>query len=517
MDGQAATTPRCAAGGDGTGGGAAAGRVRRRRQRRRADSRGRRPRRRRPAAAEAGRGRRPRARRRGQAAGRSRTCGSTSGRSSTPERCGCRWTMWTRRPARPTAVGHRGRRLRRRRPAAQRLGADARGGAGAAGAGGEVHRAWWRRWPKLGRQQSREIDTQDVTEETVDLDARITSQRARVESARRLLARATSITDLVSLENELGRREADLASLEAKKRRLADLTALSTITVSLAGPAAKATEEEAETGFLVGLQGRLEGVRRLDDRPAHRAGRVAALAGGARRTAGGAAGGAAPAAARPRPWSRRSARRRQCPQRGLHHDADADRDGPLVHVEARPVQVDVGAGATRRRAGRGRRGRTPGTRRSPRRPCSAVSRRSRPGRARRRWRRSAPGWLGRRCITGGRPRRYSRSTVAPVGGDHVPDHLSDDLGGLLPGVAVHHPEGAGGARLGRDDVVAGAGRGVAEDQQQAAVGRHPAADQGRHLGDQPAERVDQVDGQVRAGGVPARAGEPDGRRCRRPR
>ncbi|MFF5198160.1 DUF4349 domain-containing protein [Micromonospora parva] len=108
---------------------------------------------------------------------------------------------------------------------------------------------------KLGRQQNREINTQDVTEETVDLDARITSQRARVDSARRLLGRATSITDLVSLENELGRREADLASLEAKKRRLADLTALSTITVALAGPAAKATEEKDETGFLVGLKG----------------------------------------------------------------------------------------------------------------------------------------------------------------------------------------------------------------------------------------------------------------------
>ncbi len=108
---------------------------------------------------------------------------------------------------------------------------------------------------KLGRQQSREINTQDVTEETVDLEARIVTQRARVDSARRLLARANSIADLVSLENELGRREADLASLEAKKRRLADLTALSTITVSLAGPAAKTDEEKAETGFLVGLKG----------------------------------------------------------------------------------------------------------------------------------------------------------------------------------------------------------------------------------------------------------------------
>ncbi|WCN82282.1 DUF4349 domain-containing protein [Micromonospora sp. LH3U1] len=108
---------------------------------------------------------------------------------------------------------------------------------------------------KLGRQQSREISTEDATEAIVDLDARIISQRARVESARQLLSRATSINDLVSLENELGRREADLASLEAKKRRLADLTALSTITVSLAGPAAKITSEKAETGFLAGLTG----------------------------------------------------------------------------------------------------------------------------------------------------------------------------------------------------------------------------------------------------------------------
>ncbi|GAB3946086.1 hypothetical protein GCM10027614_38990 [Micromonospora vulcania] len=66
------------------------------------------------------------------------------------------------------------------------------------------------------------------------------------------------------------------------------------------------------------------------------------------------------------------------------------------------------------------------------------------------------------------------------------------------------------AHASEDDVVTGAGRGVAEDQQQPAVGRHPAADQCGHLGDQSAERIDQVDGQVRTCGVPARPGEPDG-------
>ncbi|GIJ19548.1 DUF4349 domain-containing protein [Micromonospora lutea] len=107
----------------------------------------------------------------------------------------------------------------------------------------------------LGRQERREIGTQDVTEETIDLDARIASQRARVESARRLLAQADSISDLVSIENELARREADLASLEAKKRRLADLTALSTITVTLVGPGVTIADEENQIGFLVGLKG----------------------------------------------------------------------------------------------------------------------------------------------------------------------------------------------------------------------------------------------------------------------
>ncbi|MEH0818921.1 MULTISPECIES: DUF4349 domain-containing protein [unclassified Micromonospora] len=106
-----------------------------------------------------------------------------------------------------------------------------------------------------GKQQRREVRTQDVTEETVDLDARIATQRARVESARKLLARATSVSELVSLEDEVAKREADLASLEAKKRRLADLTALSTITVSFVGKDASTAEEETETGFMVGLRG----------------------------------------------------------------------------------------------------------------------------------------------------------------------------------------------------------------------------------------------------------------------
>ncbi|WP_422745290.1 DUF4349 domain-containing protein [Micromonospora sp. WMMD754] len=107
----------------------------------------------------------------------------------------------------------------------------------------------------FGRQERREIRTEDVTEQVVDLDARIATQRARVESARKLLAQASSVDQLVALENEVGTRQADLAALEARKRRLADLTALSTITVTFLGRDASTAEEEADLGFLTGLGG----------------------------------------------------------------------------------------------------------------------------------------------------------------------------------------------------------------------------------------------------------------------
>jgi len=105
----------------------------------------------------------------------------------------------------------------------------------------------------LGDQERRDINTEDVTEESLDLDARIATQRARVDSGRRLLAQAKTLNELILLEGELAKREADLASLEAKKRRLDDLTALSTITAVLLGPNAQA--DEPQTGFLVGLKG----------------------------------------------------------------------------------------------------------------------------------------------------------------------------------------------------------------------------------------------------------------------
>ncbi|SNY05975.1 DUF4349 domain-containing protein [Paractinoplanes atraurantiacus] len=108
---------------------------------------------------------------------------------------------------------------------------------------------------KLGDEEQRQINTEDVTEAVVDLDARIAVQQARVDSGRKLLGQAKSLDDLVMLEREVATRESDLASLQAKKRNLADLTALSTITVTYLDPDADpvAGDSDDPPGFLAGL------------------------------------------------------------------------------------------------------------------------------------------------------------------------------------------------------------------------------------------------------------------------
>ncbi len=110
---------------------------------------------------------------------------------------------------------------------------------------------------EIGREESRSSNTEDVTEAVVDLDTRIAAAKASVESVRRLFDRpGLPMNEIVLLEKELSSRQAELASLEAKKRRLSDLVAMSTITVNLAGPNTVLPEKPKERapGFLGGLQ-----------------------------------------------------------------------------------------------------------------------------------------------------------------------------------------------------------------------------------------------------------------------
>ena len=110
---------------------------------------------------------------------------------------------------------------------------------------------------ELGKRLQIHQESEDVTEQVVDVASRIQSQRASLERMRVLMTKANTIGDIVSVESELTRREADLEALLAKQKNLALQTDLATLTLTLTekGKPPVKTEAKKETGFVAGLKG----------------------------------------------------------------------------------------------------------------------------------------------------------------------------------------------------------------------------------------------------------------------
>ncbi|PZS34827.1 MAG: DUF4349 domain-containing protein [Pseudonocardiales bacterium] len=107
---------------------------------------------------------------------------------------------------------------------------------------------------KLGKELSRSAQAEDVTDQVVDVDSRVRSQEASVARIRTLLTGAHTIGDVVQIEGELAKREADLESLKARQRALDGQTSLATITLHVRGPkAAVVSPAKKPRGFVVGL------------------------------------------------------------------------------------------------------------------------------------------------------------------------------------------------------------------------------------------------------------------------
>jgi Domain of unknown function (DUF4349) len=98
----------------------------------------------------------------------------------------------------------------------------------------------------------------DVTTQVLDIDVRVEAQQRSIDRIQVLFDNASSIKDVVNIEGELSRRQADLASLQAQQRYLSDQTSMSTITLALERTPAKVhpkPKEDDEAGFLSGLSG----------------------------------------------------------------------------------------------------------------------------------------------------------------------------------------------------------------------------------------------------------------------
>jgi len=86
---------------------------------------------------------------------------------------------------------------------------------------------------ELGDVQEVSLSATDVTMESQDLDARITSMRASIDRLTALLAGATDTDSLIALETAISDRQGQLESMEAQQRFLADQVSMSTVTLNL--------------------------------------------------------------------------------------------------------------------------------------------------------------------------------------------------------------------------------------------------------------------------------------------
>ncbi|TFC20290.1 DUF4349 domain-containing protein [Cryobacterium glucosi] len=86
---------------------------------------------------------------------------------------------------------------------------------------------------KLGTLNYVSLNASDITQQTQDLDARITALKTSVDRLLSLMQQATTTTDLIAIEGTLSQRQADLESLQSQRNFLSDQVDFSTITLSL--------------------------------------------------------------------------------------------------------------------------------------------------------------------------------------------------------------------------------------------------------------------------------------------
>jgi hypothetical protein len=109
----------------------------------------------------------------------------------------------------------------------------------------------------LGTQVSLSQQAQDVTAQVADVNSRVASAQAAIVQLRALLARAGSVSDLLSVQQEIDSQESSLEDMESQQRALASETNYATVSLQLVSPSpAKTTVHRTPSqrhGFLAGL------------------------------------------------------------------------------------------------------------------------------------------------------------------------------------------------------------------------------------------------------------------------
>ncbi|KGJ79631.1 hypothetical protein GY21_04685 [Cryobacterium roopkundense] len=85
----------------------------------------------------------------------------------------------------------------------------------------------------LGTVNFVSLNATDVTQQSQDLDARITALQTSVDRLLSLMSTATTTTDLIAIEGALSTRQAELEALRSQRDYLADQIDFSTITLEI--------------------------------------------------------------------------------------------------------------------------------------------------------------------------------------------------------------------------------------------------------------------------------------------
>lgn len=117
----------------------------------------------------------------------------------------------------------------------------------------------------LGEVRNAETSTDDVTDQLVDIEARLKNLRAERDRLRALYEQANETQDVLAVQRELADVQEEIERLEARKQALERDVAFSTITVHLAEdpPDSPEPEPEAawyETGLLTAFLDSVSGV-----------------------------------------------------------------------------------------------------------------------------------------------------------------------------------------------------------------------------------------------------------------
>jgi hypothetical protein len=98
-----------------------------------------------------------------------------------------------------------------------------------------------------------EISSEDVTTQVIDVSERLRAKRDSIRRIEQLLAHAKNLGQIISIENDLSNRQAELDSLKRQHAWLADQTSLSTINASITRTAPVVHPRQHRSGLLAGL------------------------------------------------------------------------------------------------------------------------------------------------------------------------------------------------------------------------------------------------------------------------